>query len=170
MSTRRLYEIGADFLALEELLLESGGEWTPDVEALLLENEGNLEAKVDGYAALIREWEADAAKWKEEEARVAGHRKARENAAARLKERLVEQLVAIDRLKVETPRFKVAIQRAAPSVELLVHAEELPERFRRTITTTSADKVGLKAALLEGDLELVDRAILAPGSPFLRIR
>ena len=108
-SSRRLYEIAGDVLALEDLLLESGGEWTPEAEALYNEVEGSLESKVDGYAALIREWEADAEKWKAEEQRVAGHRKARENAAARLKARLLESLQQIGRDKVETPDRKSVV-------------------------------------------------------------
>lgn len=170
MIARRLHEITADFLALEDLLLESGGEWTPEVEALVAEMEGNLEAKVDGYAALIREWEADAEKWKAEEQRVAAHRKARENAAAALKARLCDAMVTLGREKVETDRFKVAVQRAAPSVVVLVEPEALPEPFRRVIpATVSADKKALADALKAGE-DLAGVAELAPGTAYVRIR
>ena len=63
--SRRLFQIGQDYLALEELLLESGGEVTPEVEELMAEVQGSLEQKVEGYCSLIKEWEGDAAKWKE---------------------------------------------------------------------------------------------------------
>lgn len=174
---RRLHEVGADFLALEALLLEAGGEVTPEIEAWMAENDTNLEAKVDGYASLIEEWSADAAKWKAEEVRVATHRKTLENAAARLKARLVGELVAMDRLKVETPRFKVAVQRAASTVEVLVDASVLPPQFRREIPATiEADKTALRAALKLADDQselTVDGLTLArlnPGSPYLMVR
>lgn len=175
--TRRLHEITADFLALEDLLLESGGEFTPEVEALFAENGANLQDKVDGYVALISEWEAQSQVWKAEEVRVATHRKTLENAAARLKARLVGELVAMDRLKVETPRFKVAVQRAASTVEVLVDASVLPPQFRREIPATiEADKTALRAALKLADDQselTVDGLTLArlnPGSPYLMVR
>jgi hypothetical protein len=168
---RRLHEITADFLALEDLLLEAGGEFTPEVEALIAEMEGNREAKVDGYAALIREWEADAEKWKAEEARVNAHRKARENAAQRMKERLCEELVAMGCDKVETPRFKVAVQRAASTVEVLADPTALPEEFRRDIpASVEADKRAIAEALKAGDASLDGLAQLNPGKQFVRIR
>lgn len=170
MVSRRLHEIGADFLALEDLLLESGGEWTPEVEELIAELQGDLASKVDGYAALIREWEADAEKWKAEESRVASHRKARENAARRLKVRLTEQMVAIDQLKVETPRFKVAVQRSAAGVEVTCSTDKLPERFRRVIPeSVQPDKKAIAAALKAGE-DLGDVAHATEGTPYVRIR
>jgi len=171
--SRRLHEITADFVALEELLLEAGGELTPEIEAWMAENAWNLDTKVDGYAALIHEWTADAEKWKAEEERCAGHRKARTNAAQRLKDRLCEELVRMDRLKVETPRFKVAVQRSAPSVEVCAAVELLPEAFRRSVTTVTADKTALKDALTAGGPITVDGVVVArltAGTAFLRIR
>jgi len=179
MTTRRLYEIAGDVLAMEDLLLETGGEWTPEVEALFAEVEGSLESKVDSYAALIREFELDAEKWKAEEERVAAHRKARDNAAKRLKARLVEELVRIGREKVETDRFKVAVQRGPSSVEVLVDPALLPSQYRREIPATiEADKTALRAALKMADdpnttallVDGLELARLIPGSPFLRVR
>lgn len=170
MIARRLFEITADFEAMEELLLEAGGEVTPEVEALLAEMEANLEGKADGYAALIREWEADAAKWKEEEQRCAGHRKARENAAANLKVRLCEAMVRLGRDKLFTDRFKIGVQRSAGSVEVLVDPALLPEPYRRVIPeTVTADKKALADALRAGE-DLGGLAELRPGTPYLRIR
>lgn len=174
---RRLHEIRADFLALEELLLEAGGEITPEAEELMGEMASNLEAKVDGYAALIAEWEAEAEKWAAEEARVAGHRKALGNAAKRLKGRLVGELVAMDRLAVDTDRFRVRVQYAAPTVLVSVTPEELPPAYRREIpATVAAEKADLlRAAKACPDGILRDEsgreiASLVAGTPFLRIR
>jgi hypothetical protein len=181
---RRLYDIAEDFAALEAMLLETGGEWTPEVEQAFAALGGELATRVDGYAALIREWELDAEKWKAEEERVAAHRKARENAARRLKTRLCEHLVAMGQEKVAGVRFSVAVQRAAPSVEVLVAPEELPVEFQRTIPAkVEADKKALLDAAKaaggelvrqdgeEGDFVIVTPlARLVPGTPFVRIR
>jgi hypothetical protein len=168
--TRRLHDIAGDVLALEDLLLETGGEWTPEVEALFAEVEGSLESKVDGYAALIAEWTLDAEKWKAEEARVAGHRKARENAARRLKDRLCQEMLFMGRPKVETERFKVAVQYGPATVAVLVPATELPEEYRREIpASVEPDKKALADAL-KGGKELPGVAELIPGSPHVRVR
>lgn len=146
---RRLHEVTADCLALEALLLENGGEWSPEVEELIQEMQGNKETKVDGYAALIRDWESDADRWGEEEKRVAARRKALENAAARLKARLAEQLTAMGDTEVITPRFKVALQANAPNVEVLVGVDRLPKEFVREIPPVPAKMEVDRAAILE---------------------
>lgn len=177
-TTRRLHEIAGDVQAMEELLLEMGGEWTEEVEALFAEVEGSLEQKVDSYSALIREWELDAEKWKAEEQRVAAHRKAREKAAERLKTRLCEYLVQMKRDKVEGARFKVGVQRAASVVEVLCPADKLPDGFKRVVpATVEPDKRAIAAALQHGgELVIGDgkaREVLArmvPGSLYVRIR
>lgn len=168
--SRRLHEITGDFLALEELLIEAGGEFTPEVEALMAELHGSLETKVDGYAALIAEWLSDAEKWKAEEQRVAAHRKALENAADRMKTRLCEQMIAMDQLKVETPRFKVAVQRSASSVEVLCDAADLPAMWRREVPATVApDKAAILADLKAG-VNGESFARLTDGTAYVRIR
>ena len=181
---RRLYEIGQDFLAFEALLLETGGEFTPEVEALQAELEGNLEHKVESYCGLVREWELEAAKWKAEETRVGAHRRTLENAVAGLKRRLVGELVAMGREKIETPRFKVAVQRACETLALL-DPDRVPERFVVEETVRSIDKKTLLETLvkiregyelgdwIEGDgigADLAGVAEIAPGTPYLRIR
>ena len=96
-------------------------------------------------------WDADAEKWKAESARCAGHAKARANAAATLKARLMDQLIAVDQLKVEGPRFKVAVQRSAASLELLVPVDQLPKQFQQTIPAqVVADKEAIRIHLKEG--------------------
>lgn len=178
--TRRLHDITDDLLRLEEHLLETGGEWTPEIEAIAKSLELDLEAKVDGYAALISEWEADALKWKAEEERVAGHRRARENAAKRLKARLCEELERVGRSKVETPRFAVSVQSSAPAVTVTCDPSELPVHLvRRIPTRIEPDKAAIAAALKalpehklvseKGGFPLV-LAEFAPASKYVRIR
>ena len=62
---RRLFDIGDDLLALEELLSDAGGEIGDDEAGQALERwfdelGEERDAKIDGYCALIREFEARA--------------------------------------------------------------------------------------------------------------
>ena len=52
----RLHTIADDCLALEEMLLEGGGEVTPELEAWMAENAEHLTEKIDGYGTLLKEW------------------------------------------------------------------------------------------------------------------
>lgn len=95
-----LLNIAADFSALDSLLEELGGDISdPAVEQAIADWEAelgaNLDAKVDGYCAYVRELELRAAARKEEEERIAKGRKTCEARAAWLKRRLIEAMTAI---------------------------------------------------------------------------
>ncbi len=152
MIARRLFDIAADEIALEELMLEADGEITEAAEALIADHLANLEGKADSYAALIREWEADAVKFEAEAARVASHATARKNAAQRLKVRLCDALGLMGRDKIEGERFTVSRQANPRSVEVLIDPAGLPDDWVRvTPEVRSADKAAMKAALKTSD-------------------
>lgn len=154
--SRRLHDVSNDFLALEALLMESGGELTPTIEAWMAENDANLEQKADAYAALITEWTTESKRWSTEADRYAAHAKTLDNSAKRLKERLNEQLITIGKAKVETPRFAVAVQQnGTPSMAVEAAAIAFPAEYvtpvppveATIIVNTDALRDAFKAAL-----------------------
>ena len=73
---RTLLDITDDVRALDDILAENGGDLSdPQIESILsqweTDLEGDLEAKLDSYAALITEWEARAEMRSVEAARLA---------------------------------------------------------------------------------------------------
>lgn len=176
MITRRLYDIAADDAALEELMLDAGGEITPEAEALIAEHLANLEGKSDTYAGMIAEWDADAKKFMEEAARLAYNAKCRQNASARLKARLCEAMGMMGRDKIVGARFTVARQANPRGVQVLVEVDELPEWMVRVIPESrEADKKGILAKMKELGVDVMDAgglevARLTDPSFHLRIR
>lgn len=177
-----LFQIGDDFLALNDLLAEleltpdparTEGELNPALEALFVEIEGNQGVKLDGYANLIRAVEGDAAVMEAEEAEYKAKAKARRGRAEFLKKRLHEYLTRTGQTKVQTDKGRVlAIQNNGghPGVDyaLLEQAEfdALPERFKEV--KVSMDTAAVKAALDAG--EQLTFAKLKPRGTHLRIK
>ena len=167
---KSLYSLGAEFLALEAALTESGGEVTPEVEAAFA-TLGELEvAKVDAYCSLIRSFAGWVEMVRLEEQVLAAKRATAENAVAALKARLQQylELRGLERLKGVI--WTAALQRNPTSVRVLVEPEQLPAEYQRV--TIAADKRKLEADLKapEGHPEVTQWAEFAPPTHHLRIR
>lgn len=107
---RSLLDIQDDFLALDDLIDEVGGEITdPRVEhaldSLIHEMGVERDRKLDGYCAFIRELELRSAARKEEVERLQLRIKRDANVIGWLKTRMIEFLRSINTKKVETDRF-----------------------------------------------------------------
>jgi len=165
-----LYELGAEWLALEAALLASAGDLTPDVEAAFAAL-GELEShKVDAYCALIRSFTAWAEMVKLEEAVLTAKRRTAENAATRLKERLKQYLDLRGLSQLKGITWTAALQRNPAAVHVLVAPELLPAEYQRV--TVEANKRALEADLKapEGHPEVFQYAEFAEPSYSLRIR
>lgn len=121
-----LYEIPMDlaeaFARYENLLSESAGEFTPEVE----EAEKNLEQlltssadKIEATACVIRNLEADVTAVKAEAARLMQRGQSMEANAGRLKLLIGRALPAFGG-KIKTARFTIYTQKNPPSYELTV--------------------------------------------------
>lgn len=152
-----LYEISGDLTALAALLEESGGDVSEiDAEAAidtwLNELGAARDVKLDGYAALIREYEARAEARKLEAHRLTESAKSEANKAARLKERL-KQFFALHGLKtLETRRFRLTLANNGGKLPVRVLAENqgaIPDEFCRF--KREVDLESIRAALEAGE-------------------
>ena len=172
MSSRTLFEISQDLTALYDRIEALGGDVSdPAVEqeidawfeALGHERDG----KLDNYAALIRELEARAEARRAEARRLADRARRDAEQADYLKNRLVLFFQQHGLKTVETPRYRLTVQRSggpAP-VHLKVDAEALPEAFQRW--KVSPDLGALREALERG--EATELAELGERSYYVRI-
>jgi hypothetical protein len=148
-----MFSITGDLRALDELLDETAGELTPEVEAWLEEYKTKLTEKVDG----VGEW------WWTIEARAAGYKKAAEvyTAKRRTEERKLERLKEYVKLclaylgarKVAGKLHKLSIERnggVAPLRLLQVDPALFPESCRKVVVTI--DNAAVRAALENGTL------------------
>lgn len=105
-----LYELTSEYLDLLAMLED------PDVDEDLINDtlegiDGELEAKADGYARVMRQMDADAKAIKAEEERLANRRKSLENRSAALKSRLQQMMEITGKVKFKTELFSFGIQK-----------------------------------------------------------
>lgn len=130
---------------------------TEALEALITAEAGNraaLTAKADAWCWVIDQLRAKADAQREHSQRLARMAEQAEHRAQVMQDQLVAALSRVDpaATKWELPSHKLA-SRATTSVEIDpdVAPDDLPEQFRRTRTTTSADKTAIAAALKAGE-------------------
>ena len=155
MTGMTLYEATEALHIIEELLVESGGELTPEIEELLAQAEGDFATKVERVALKVRELTGAAAIAEEEAKRLTARRRAYENAATGLKRYLESQLRAAGKTKVEGKLATVALQKNPPSLVVPPDADlgELLEAGFAYVSETvsfSVDKRGLLDAVKSG--------------------
>lgn len=154
--SRSLFEISEDMQALEELIEENENDLTDDqIETICKWAECNMdefENKVDNYSALIRILEARAKIRKEEAKRLTDRSRVDENAAKRLKERLLFVFKSRDVGKLETKRFRVSVAKNGGVIPLVidgVSVDDVPEKFKRV--SYDFDKDEIRRALESGE-------------------
>jgi len=167
-NTATLYDLTDELKALTDALIDAGGEITDDMEErfdALLDME---EEKTEGYIQVIRDLEASAEAVKAEEDRLKKRRRALQNSADKLKDRLAWAMEQRDQEVRETDLGKVRLQEASRrSMNVQVDAEALPDRFKRV--NVKPDKRELRDALKDGDAVAENVAELEEPSKYIRI-
>lgn len=144
--TNSLYHITSEQLRINELLEESGGELTPEIEEALIINEENFIAKSEGYIETIAKYKAlaEAAKVRiEEYQRI---KRTAENIEKRLKERMQWAMEVMGRDKVEVGLRKLSL-RSSTAVNITDEVR-IPNQYIKV--ETSVDKMALKKDLQAG--------------------
>jgi hypothetical protein len=146
MSNLSLYNITSEQLRTIELLEESMGELTPEIEEALAINEENFITKCNNYIEAIAYLKAkkEAAKVRIKEMQYI--EKAAENAEKRLKERMQWAMETLGRDKVEVGLHKISL-RNSQAVNIIDEAR-IPSEY--IIVETKVDKMKLKEALKSG--------------------
>jgi len=150
-----LLDIHEQLTGLDELLDQTGGELTPDVEAeisLWLDSLAiQLNEKTDAYVGLMRNLELTASALKAEQDRLAMRIKAKVRAIDSLRWRL-DQFMQLQAIKtIDTGRFRVTRAANGGKAPLVFDTppEHLPDEFVRIVRQTDGE--ALRAALDAGD-------------------
>lgn len=115
--------------ALSELLEETDGEFTPEIEQLLGELDIKIDDKLESIGLYVLDQTGDAAKLKDEEQRLAARRKAIERGVDGLKRYAERLMLASGKEKVKSTRVTVALQKNPPAVKGELTSLELEELF-----------------------------------------
>jgi len=145
-------ELTAEYMALQEAF-ETQDDDT--VAALLADTDKAIENKADGYAKVIKNFEADIEGLKAEIRRLSDKKAVLENAIQRLKDTLKQAMVITGKTKFKTQLFSFGIQKngGAPPVLLRVPEEMIPDEFMKI--TRTPDKKAMADYINEtGDVTL----------------
>jgi hypothetical protein len=166
-----LYAIRSEMEAVIDAILDGGADSVEAQSALdahLAGLDAALEDKAEDYAAMIQSLTLRADARKAEAARMRQLADTDAALADRLKQRLKEAMEATGKLKLDTPRFKLAVagNGGKQPLEVAVEASALPEQFQAVAVT--ANKDAIRAALEAGNE--VPGCTLLPRGTSLRIR
>lgn len=152
---RTLFQIGADAMALNELLEELEGDVSDPavadaIDEWLSETGASFEAKLDGYAALIGERLALSKARKDEAKRLTELARGDEGMAARLKERLQRFFEENGIEKKETARYKFTLAQNGGVLPLILSEDITPADVGDEFTSRVFDNAAIRAALESG--------------------
>lgn len=141
-----LFDITAEQRRINDALMESGGELTPELEEALLVNAENFAVKVNGYATSIRKFDALAEAADAEIKRIQAIKKSATNSAKRLKEALAYGMEVMGMDKVDMGLNKLSF-RTFTAVNIIDEVR-IPNQYIKV--ETSIDKMALKKDLQAG--------------------
>lgn len=156
-----LFDLGDAATALHELLTtDQEPPLSPEDEAdalqMFLSVSEGLDAKIDGYCALVAEFEARAGARGAEAKRLAALAERDAKQADRLKSNLHAFMILHDYKKFETARYRVSVVANGGKVPLVIQPDvdptDLDEQFHRVIPAKiELDKEAVRSALEAGE-------------------
>lgn len=165
----RVHDATAAAQELEEMLLESSGELTDEMEgqfAILTQQAESLPAAIDDVLALVRDIEIRAEARKAEAKRIADRAKRDEAVAAWFKNQVLRVMQNEGMKKIETTRFRATVAMPGGKAALEI-VGDVPAEMTKTVTEIVVDKDAIRSALEHG--KVLSFARLVEKQPYLRI-
>lgn len=150
-----LFNITAEQKRINDALMESGGELTPELEEALVINAENFAVKVEGYATSIHQFEAYAEAADAEIKRLTALKKSAQGAAKRLKDNLAYGMEVMGYDKVDMGLHKISF-RTSTAVNITDEVR-IPNQYIKVETKIDKEALrrDLKAGLVVEGAELV---------------
>ena len=145
---KSIYVISEEAKFLASSLEE--GEFTPEMELALTINQNEIQEKAINYGFVLKTFEGDVSLISEEIKRLTAIKKAKENAIDRMKDAVLNAMQIYSIEKVSSPTLNISIRRTE-SIEVPL-LELLDDRFVTEKIVKSADKIGIKKALKDGEM------------------
>lgn len=155
-----LNELIEDKMHIEDMLIESEGEITPEIAALMDVNESNIASKIDSYHSLMLAMDYGTESIDKEIKRLQTLKRVKQNSVKSLKARLLWLMKEADLRKIRGNLCEAYIKKNAPSV---VVDDDVVMEWQKTVessldvpsyvkVTVSIDKTAAKEALGEGEI------------------
>jgi len=150
MKSDSLQVLVADANTIVELLIESNGEITPEIETTLTELEKNLTNKVDAYFVVIERLQFETKYFKAKASVFNNAAKTLSNTEERLKENIKRALRAMDKTEIVGNDYKFKISKTKP--RLIIDPQILADKFKKQTIVIEPDKDKIRALLDAGIL------------------
>lgn len=134
---------------IESMLVESGGELTPEIEALVALNEKLLPQKVDNCVMLVKRMDLVASQYKEMAEQFMRMAKSAMKVSERVEENILQNMQLNAQSELIGGLYRYKVQNNPPSVRIDSEAG-LPGEYLITETITKVDRRSLISALKEG--------------------
>lgn len=161
-----LYELTGEMIDLLNMIED--GDVDEDILLDTMESvEGDINAKMEGYAKVIKNVEASAAAVKAEADRLNERRKVLENNVKRMKKAMLQTMKALNLKKAGGDIFTISVQKNGGKAPLIINwpAEDLPNEFRKV--KVEPDTNALRKYAEAGGTEY---AVLGEAGEGIRIR
>ena len=109
MSDKSIFDITNEAISINQSIVESHGELSPEIEKMLEVNATELAVKIDNYAAILEQFEANILLWKARKERDSNMIKKYENASEKLKNNLIYAIksLGVDKITGTETAFKL---------------------------------------------------------------
>lgn len=126
MSTN-LYDLTGEMLQLQDLLMD------PDIDPQLIEDtieslDFDYEKKLEGYAKIIKNFEALTEASKKEEERIKDRRKYFESQVESMKRRIKDSMIVLNKKQVRTAIFLFSLKQGQPKL-FIDNEAEIPKEY-----------------------------------------
>ena len=157
-----LNDIIRKFQDLENLIIESDGEITDDLESILHQNNEDLSKKLDGYEKFARYLKGQVEYLKTAEEQYSKRRKVLDNSITRIKERMLNAMLIVGKDKIKTTEYNFSV---GNSEKWNLDLEKLNEKQRNELLLSGLAENVFKAKISEiknqyKDLDLPDWIIV----------
>jgi len=145
---KSLYIISEEARNLASFLED--GELSQEMETALVINQSELQEKAINYGYVVKSFEGDVSLISEEIKRLTAIKKAKESAIDRMKDAVLSAMQIYSIEKVSSPTLNISVRRSE-SIEV-PFVELLDLRFVTEKIVKSADKIGIKKAIKDGEI------------------
>lgn len=151
-----LYELTGNVLALQNMLQDSPDELTVDVIKDTLElTQADYEYKIESYAKVVKNLEADIDAYKNEARRLLDRAKSLEKNIDNLKKAMFDSMKVTDTPKVKGQLFTISIQKNGGKLPIILNDNvtiaDLPDEVVKVVESVDTDK--LRALIDSGNTQ-----------------
>lgn len=148
-SSQSLINLTSEYNHLLMMIMEAGGEMTPDIEERLAVNAATMAAKADVYDFVISKLETEETHWKAEADRFASVARACANARERLRGAIKATMIETKRVDIMGDRATFKLTNAAPKL-VIDEPSAIPNEYMTETVVRDVNKDKVKSALKDG--------------------